>query len=296
MKLLLTGSRGFIGTWLTPELRRAGFDVVGVDRADGDLADRGVAEGLISLHSPDAVVHLAARTSRFISERDPYQTVRDNALASMLVARACGYAGTRLVYISTSEVYGHQGDKVFDEESPTRPTGIYGLSKLWGEQASQLYAPGRLLVLRLTMPYGPGHVPGGYKSLGKGRAALPNFLWLALHRRPIPVHIGGARSWCWVGDVVRAMHMLIEQDRIGVWNVGRDDDIRPMRQIAEIACDMTDAPYSLIRMVRATPEQVLVKRLSTKKLMNIGWRPSVSLEDGMHMTLEWVKTLDPPEE
>jgi len=61
--------------------------------------------------------------------------------------------------------------------------------------------------------------------------------------------------------------------------------------VAGIACELTDAPYSLIKEIRAPSNQTVVKRLSTKRIRRLGWAPEVELEEGMERTLEWVRTL-----
>jgi nucleoside-diphosphate-sugar epimerase len=65
-----------------------------------------------------------------------------------------------------------------------------------------------------------------------------------------------------------------------------------MLTVARIACDLADAPYSLIEEVPAPKMQTVVKRLSTKRIRDLGWEPEVWLTEGMRRTYEWVKTLD----
>lgn len=291
----MTGADGFIGRHLSAELRANGSDVVGVDRSDGDLRHPEVATHLIRTHEPDIVVHLAAKVGRLFGEDDVMETVCDNAGMTALVAQACGQTGVRLVYASTSEVYGDRSDTVCgendlyhwlaDQALAVLPHNAYGLSKRWGEEACRLYAPEELAVWRPSMPYGPG-LPHG-----RGRAAIVNMLWQADNRQPIPVHQGAERSWCWIGDAVRAMRLTLEQPG-GVWNIGRDDAGVSMLTVAEMACTLTGAPESLIEMIPAPPRQTVVKRLATEKIRALGWRPEVDLEEGMQRTLAWVRELD----
>src|SRR5262245_5094359 len=199
MRILVTGHKGFIGSHLTAELRANNHEVLGVDYAidpSMDLRVPGVADTVIGDARPDVVVHLAAKVGRLFGEDNPQETIIDNAAMTAMVAKATNRYGARLVYASTSEVYGDQGAAVCDEyDGPFGlPHNIYGLSKRWGEDAAVLYAPDELVVLRFSMPYGPG-LPAG-----RGRAAIINMLWQALRRQPIPVHVGAERSWCWIGD------------------------------------------------------------------------------------------------
>jgi nucleoside-diphosphate-sugar epimerase len=282
LRILVTGARGLIGSQLVPELERRGHEVTGVGRADGDLSDPGVADRLVAEHEPEAVVHLAARVGRVVGEQDPAGTVRDNATAALLVARACAAHGTRLALGSTSEVYGPGGDGGLGEDAPgSLPDSVYGLSKHWAEEAARLFCPDALL-LRFVMPYGPGVAPG------QGKAALVNMLDQARSRRPIVVYRGGERSFCFVTDVGRAVALLVEGGHTGAWNVGRDDAATPMVEIARIACRLADAPPELIEEVDPPNPDGVVHRISTAKLRALGWQPEVGLEEGMRATLDWL--------
>jgi len=276
MRIVVTGSQGFLGRHLCADLFYAKHDVHGIDRETGDLTVPGIADALIGAWCPEVVVHLAAAVGRILGEDDIENTIRSNALMTANVARACARYDVRLVYVSTSEIYGDQGERLCDEDGPAvLPHNLYGLTKRWGEEVARLYAPAGLQVIRPSMPYGPG------LPVGRGRAAICNMLWQASTRQEIPVHKGGVRAWCWVGDTVRGFRMVIESGEPGAWNVGRDDNFVTMRDVAELACRIAGAPTSLIRMVDPPANQTIVKRLSMAKLKALGWEPTVSLEDGM---------------
>jgi nucleoside-diphosphate-sugar epimerase len=300
VRILVTGAAGFIGAHLCRELAGrvdylAGFDVkpntewpeaihynldgltYGIDLLDG-------VDDALERHEPDVVIHLAAKVGRLFGEDDVVETVADNAALTALVAKSCGERGVRMVYASTSEIYGDCGPTVaYEGMTPRLPHNAYGLSKRHGEEFCRLYASENLIIWRISMPYGPG-LPAG-----RGRAAIVNMLWQADNRQPIPVHRGSERSWCWIGDTVRAMRLTLEQPDGGVFNVGRDDASVSMRRVAELACDLTGAPYELIEEVDAPLRQTVVKRLATNKVRALGWEPEVDLEEGMALTLEWVR-------
>jgi nucleoside-diphosphate-sugar epimerase len=285
--VLVTGSSGFIGSHLVREMTDHGHEVVPFDvKREPFLEDALVEDNVaraIEESEPDVVVHLAAKVGRLFGERDLQATVMDNVAVTAVVARICGDAGVRMVYASTSEVYGDQGEAECFEDGPMAPPhNLYGLTKRFGEDVIRLYAP-PLTALRFSMPYGPGLPPG------EGRAALINFLWHAARHETVTVHRGSERSWCWIGDTVRATRIILEDDRDGIWNVGRDDNALPMRRVAEMACDLVGASHSLIREVDAPANQTVVKRLSTAKIASIGWQPEVDLAEGMERTWAWLR-------
>jgi nucleoside-diphosphate-sugar epimerase len=289
VRILVTGHAGFIGQHLCRELEGAGHTVVGHDRGQGDLTQPGVFDAAVVRHQPDRVVHLAAQVGREFGEADVRHTIQSNVTMTAVIARSCGSRGIPVLYASTSEVYGDQGDRVCTEDGPlVRSHNLYGMTKLMGEETLRLYAPDGLRVVRLSMPYGPGAPPG------RGRRAMDNFLWWAHHRMPITVHRGAERSWCWVGDTVHGIRLVLERGEHEVYNVGRDDHPVSMHNLAVKSCAMTGAPESLIETVEPPARLTVVKRLSTSRLRQLGWRPAVELDDGMLQVLEWVQRFPPP--
>jgi nucleoside-diphosphate-sugar epimerase len=281
VRVLITGGRGFVGSHLAVELTGRGHDVTACGRDDGDLTSSGVAERLLELHRPDTVVHLAAAVGRAVGERDPAELARQNAGVTAVVARACAAAGVRLAYGSSTEVYGTTGEEPAREDAllvaPLQ--SLYGLSKRWGEEAACFYCPDALL-LRLSLPYGPGVVPG------RGTGAIVTMLDQALHGRPIPAFRDTVRSWCWIGDAVRGVALVLESGHGGAWNVGRDDDPRSMAEVAALACRLAGAPESLVQESDPPGRGGSAHRVSMQKLRGLGWAPAVGLEQGMRATLE----------
>ena len=296
--ILVTGGSGFIGQWLVQELNDRGYKTSTVDRNysdvansyhfPGDLLEPNYFKDVLATAKPDRVIHLAAQVGRLFGEDDVRHTVRSNAEMTTIVAKACGEQGVPLAYTSTSEVYGDRGEEICRESDALTclPHNLYGVSKRWGEDACNLYAPEGLYIFRPSMPYGPGAPPG------RGRRALDNMLWQAHHRMPITVHRGSKRSWCWAGDTVIAMRLAIEKGEPGVYNIGRDDDYKTMLEIAQRSCRIAGAELDLIEEVDPPVQQTVVKRLSTHKIRDLGWRPTVELIEGMYAVYDHVKDYD----
>jgi nucleoside-diphosphate-sugar epimerase len=282
MKVLVTGASGFVGRALVDDLRHGSgaYEVQPLGRRDGDLADRGVAEAAVAEARPDVVVHAAARIGVVRCEEEPELALRSNVLATALLARAVTARGARLAYVSTSDVYGSA--VAADEETPAAPESLYALTKLWGEQAAALYARDGLTILRLANPYGPG------VDAGQSKGALPTMLRQAEAGEPIPVFRGEARSFCWIGDVVRAIRLVLESGEEGTFNVGSDGEPVALADVARVACELTGAPHELIEEVEPPPGRVMT-RIAIERVRGLGWRPEVSLDEGMRLLLETLR-------
>ena len=288
-KVLLTGHEGFIGKHLKAALEHEGHLVFGAD-IEGhpwvDLLGQNEIKSQLDKTNPDLVIHLAAQVGRIFGERDLRHTIEANTTMTTLLAYECGQRDIPILYTSTSEVYGDQGTATCYEDGRLFPShNLYGLSKGWGEDALRLYAPNGLRIARLSMPYGCGAPPG------VGRRAMDTFLWQAHHRMPITVHRGAERSWCHISDTVKALLLIAKQSE-GVFNVGRDDRPISMLSLAEQCCDLTGAPKSIIEEVDPPKAQTVVKRLATQKIRDLGWRPTVELDEGLPELLKWVSRFD----
>lgn len=289
-RVLVTGTEGFIGTNLVSRLKKDNYEVYEVDIFHPsnplDLLEGDTFRNIVEEFNPDIVIHLAAAVGRILCDDDLIKTIDKNATMSAIIAKVCGEKNIKLFYTSTSEIYGDFGDIEANEDTiPKLPHNLYGLSKRWGEEVCKLYVKD-LCIVRPSMPYGPGVPPG------RGRRAMDNMMWQAIHDMPIVTHKGAERSWCWIGDLVEAYMILLETDQQGAFNVGRDNDYRSMVEIAQRACDLAGKDYSLIEMVDAPSNQTVVKKLSTQKLMDLGWSPKVELDEGEKVLFEWIKKFD----
>ena len=279
MRVLVTGASGFVGRALVEELRHGerAYEVLPLERADGDLADEGVAERAIAEARPNFVVHAAARIGVVRCEEEPELALRSNVLATIQVAHATAVHGARLAYVSTTDVYGPAATA--NEETPPAPQSLYTLTKLWGEQIARLHAPERLLILRLASPYGPGVEPG------QGKGALPTMLQQAQRGEPMPVFRGEERTWCWIGDIVRGIRLALESGEDDVFNIGSDADPVALIDAARLVCTIAGASEELIEVVEPPPRRVS-PQISVARLRALGWQPEVGLEDGLRLLLE----------
>jgi dTDP-glucose 4,6-dehydratase len=254
VKVVVTGGRGFLGTYVCAALREAGHEPVPLGRTDGDLAGPGTVEWVLDEHEPDVVVHLAAAMPG--DER-----LEQNAPITELVASACSDRDLPLFHGSTTAVY--------SDETP------YADSKRDSEDVA-----GEATILRFHYPYGPE----------QRRGAIPTMLRQALAREPVVAYRGWMRSFCFVRDAAEAVAILVEHGERGKWDVGRDDDLRSLEDLAALACAAAGADESLVEL--ADPPHgytSLIESLDTDRLRTLGWRPAIALEDGIRSTLDWLR-------
>jgi nucleoside-diphosphate-sugar epimerase len=250
MRVLVTGGRGFLGGHVCDALRAAGHEPIPLGRADGDLAEPRTIERLLDAHDPELVVHLAA-----VMPGD--ERIAENAPIAEAVAVACAARGIHLFHGSTTAVY-------FDETP-------YAESKRESEELA-----GDATILRFHHPYGPG----------QRRGAIATMLRQALAGEPVVAYSGWLRSFCFAGDAAEAVAVLVEHGVRGDWDIGRDDDLRTLEEVAHLVCAAAGADPSLVELAEP-PEgyTAVLESLDTERLRSLGWRPSVGLEDGIARSL-----------
>lgn len=155
MRILVTGAHGQLGRALLPILSTAGHEVVGVDLPDGDLAEPGVAAGLLTRHAPEQVLHAAAYTAVDRAEAEHDAAERGNVMATDALAGACEAVGCPLTMISTDYVFAGDDPDGYPEDAPTDPVNWYGHTKAMAEsRVLAMAAPSR--VVRTSWLFGPG--------------------------------------------------------------------------------------------------------------------------------------------
>ncbi|HEY6622534.1 MAG TPA: GDP-mannose 4,6-dehydratase [Acidimicrobiales bacterium] len=293
MRSLITGGRGFVGTWLADHLRERGDEVVAIDY-EVDVTDPVALLDAVSAAAPDAIYHLAALTHVGDSWNDPLRVLQVNVLgtaALLAAARQCG-TDPRVLITSSAEVYGAVTDPSLmplDELTPTAPLTPYAASKLAAEvligQAFRGHGQA-VIVVRPFNHIGPGQTP--------------NFAVPALAKRIVEAdrrgdesiavgNLAARRDFTDVRDVVQAYRMLIESGTPGdVYNVCSGHDVA----IEEIA-------NSLLRLAGTSlgfetdpalvrPVEVPVLRGDPTRLQHAtGWKPEIPLDQTLADVLEY---------
>lgn len=297
MRAFVTGSRGFVGSWLVPHLRSCGDEIVEAG-AELDVTDAPAVGEAVAAAAPDAVYHLAAMSQVGASWEDPQLTFRVNVLGTLAVLEAARrlVRPPRVLVVSSAEVYGNVGpdDLPLTEESVLRPVSPYAASKVAAE----------FLALQSLLGYGLAVITArSFNHVGPGQA--PSFVVAALARRIVEAQRAGRatlavgnlsarRDFTDVRDVVRAYRLLILMGQPGqAYNVcsGRDVSIDELsRRLLELAgADLSLEPDpALFR-----PVDVPALRGDASKLEKAtGWRPEIDLDVTLADVLEqWGRPL-----
>ncbi len=302
--ILVTGALGHIGVFLTDYLAKHGYKVIGSDIMMKD-ADNYVRADITSFedlykvfkkNKIDIVMHMGAEVGRMRGEEFPQKMVYVNDVGTINLIRLCLDNSARLIYFSTSEVYGRlydDGHAVVEEDlekaSAFTTTNVYAMSKLFGEALVRHYVENyglEAITVRPFMVYGPGEYPS------KFRTAICNFVFKALAGETIMVHKGTERAWCYIGDFVQGIRLVTQvrfSGKYEAYNVG-SDEIHTMEEVARIIIKEAGGCEDQIEIVDP-PSQFLsaIKRFSIDKLRKLGYNPHVSLRQGIHNVVEWQK-------
>jgi len=295
MRYAVTGAAGFIGSHLAEALLAAGHDVIGIDcltdyydpalkeeNARGlELQRLDLAADELDFAGLDAVFHLAGQPGvRSFGDVFPLY-LRRNVLASQRVFEAAARAGVRVVYASSSAVYGASERYPTPEETPPRPLSPYGITKLAGEQLA--FAYGRefaldCVVLRYFNAFGPRQRPD------MAFTGIVNAL-----RDGTRFHLygdgGQSRGWTYVADIVEATLAAAEHGH-GVYNVGGAIEASLNDTIALLEA-ISGRTLALERDA-AVPGDQRRTRADTRRIRDeLGWSPRVSLEQGLSAQWEW---------
>lgn len=220
MKILLTGRGGQVGSELHSVLQRLG-PVTAVDRAALDLADAGAIRRLVRDTKPDAIVNAAAYTAVDRAESEPDLAMRINGEAPGVLAEEAKRLGASLLHYSTDYVFDGTKGAPYTEDDATRPLGVYGRTKLAGEEAIRA-AGCRHLVVRTAWVYGRGRnfVRAILSQAGAG-AAL----------RVVNDQLGAPT---WARDVAEVSRQLLERRAEGLVHVSAAGCVSWLQVAAEI--------------------------------------------------------------
>ena len=321
MKILVTGGAGFIGSAVVRAAIAQGHSVVNVDKltyaaclenvqsvADNgnyvffqaDICDRTAMDAILTETQPDAIMHLAAESHVDRSIDGPGAFIETNITGTYILLEAArAYwmsrdkpADFRFHHISTDEVYGSLGPTgMFTEDTPYDPRSPYSASKAASDHLVRAWAETYGLPVVLTNcsnNYGPYHFP---------EKLVPVVILNALAGKDIPVYGAGEniRDWLYVADHADALLTVLSKGVLGrSYNIGGENEAKNIDLVRMICAHLDqmrpkDTPYAdQIIFVTDRPGHDMRYAVDPTRIRDeLGWRPSVTLEQGLEKTVCW---------
>jgi len=323
MKLMVTGGAGFIGSAVVRRAVADGHDVVNVDALTyaacldnvapvaasphyafetGDIRDRAAMDRILGLHKPDAILHLAAESHVDRSIDGPGDFIDTNITGTYTLLEAARKYWTeagkpdrfRFHHVSTDEVYGSlpaDPSRLFTEDTPYDPRSPYSASKAASDHLVRAWAETYGLPVVLTNcsnNYGPYHFP---------EKLIPVIILNALAGKPLPIYGDGSnvRDWLYVEDHADALLLVAQKGELGrSYNIGGENE-RTNLELVQTLCAILDRlkpgphPYGeQITFVTDRPGHDARYAIDPTRIRTeLGWRPSVTVEEGLEKTVQW---------
>ena len=322
MKILVTGGAGFIGSAVVRLAIARGHAVVNVDALTYaacldnlasvavhpnyvfehvDIRDRAALEAVFAKHTPDVVLHLAAEShvDRSIDGPADFIETNVNGTFNMLEAARSYWQAQgkpeafRFHHISTDEVFGSLGPTgMFTEVTPYDPRSPYSASKASSDHLVRAWHETYGLPVVLTNcsnNYGPYHFP---------EKLIPVVILNALAGKPLPIYGDGGniRDWLYVEDHADALLLVLEKGAVGrSYNIGGENE-RTNLELVKTLCEILDrlqprdgrSYADLITFVTDRPGHDARYAIDPSRIRDeLGWRPSVTVEEGLEKTVQW---------
>jgi UDP-glucuronate 4-epimerase len=295
VRYAVTGAAGFIGSHLSEKLLELGHEVVGLD-CFTDYYDTGLkeenaraldvrrvdlAEDELDFAAYDGVFHLAGQPGvRSFGDVFPLY-LRRNVDATRRVFEAAASVGVRVVFASSSSVYGEAAAYPTPEDTEPRPISPYGITKLACEHLARAYERSfglDFVVLRYFNAFGPRQRPD---------MAFTRIAFALAEGTPFTLYGDGeqSRSWTDVSDVVDATIAAMDRGR-GTYNVGGALEASMSEAIALFE-RLAGKPLTVITEPEVPGEQRRTKADTTRIRTDLGWEPRVGLEEGLEAQWQW---------
>jgi dTDP-glucose 4,6-dehydratase len=297
VKILVTGSEGTLGRPLVSQLSSNGHELHGIDldhsgtltTTRADVREFRQVQRVFDDVRPDLVFHLAAEFGRINGNEWFEQNWTTNMVGTRNVIDLCMERDVKLVFASSSEVYGElEEDPLVEDHDqlPLRPANDYAISK-WANELQIINSEKdglQCVRCRFFNAYGPGETYHPYRSV----VAL--FCAHALLGRPWTVYEGYSRVFMYVDDFIPTLARAADRFKAGeVYNIG-GRDFRSVRELSDLVLEHTDAEQSLVTYMPEDLHNVKSKRPDiSRAATDLDHNPTITLEEGVPRYLEWLR-------
>ena len=312
MKILVTGSSGFIGSHLTEYLVERGYEVVAFDRYNnnnhygwlekskykkkiefilGDIRDYDSVNK--AMKSCQGVMHLAALIGIPYSYISPTAYIKTNVEGTLNILESAKNLKLKQVIItSTSEVYGTAIKKKLSENDELKAQSPYAASKIAADQLSLSYYRSFGLPVKIIRPFNT------FGPRQSARAVIPSIITQALSKNKIKIgNLNTTRDFLYVEDLCAAYEKILKSKKLlgEVTNVGVDSEISIKNLILKISKILKIKLIPVVEKKRVRPQKSEVLRLkcdNTKIKRMTNWKPKYDLDEGLNKLIRWIKEDD----
>ena len=312
MKILVTGSSGFIGSHLTEYLVERGYEVVAFDRYNnnnhygwlekskykkkiefilGDIRDYDSVNK--AMKGCQSVMHLAALIGIPYSYISPTAYIKTNVEGTLNILESAKNLKLKQVIItSTSEVYGTAIKKKLSENDELKAQSPYAASKIAADQLSLSYYRSFGLPVKIIRPFNT------FGPRQSARAVIPSIITQALSKNKIKIgNLNTTRDFLYVEDLCAAYEKILKSKKLlgEVTNVGVDSEISIKNLILKISKILKIKLIPVVEKKRVRPQKSEVLRLkcdNTKIKRMTNWKPKYDLDEGLNKLIRWIKEDD----
>ena len=262
MKVLVTGVTGQLGYDVARELERRHIEYKGVGSKDMDLTVPSEVEKVVAAYHPDVIIHCAAYTAVDKAEDEADTCMAVNADGTLAIAKAAKDIDAKMVYISTDYVFGGEGNLPFAVDAEKFPVNMYGMTKLFGEQAVQMLLQ-KYFIIRISWVFGRN-----------GNNFIKTMLRLGKERKELNVVADQWGSPTYTADLAPLICDMIETEKYGVYHATNEGITcwaafaAAIFKEAGISCEVHPIPTEAYPTRARRPKN---SRLSKKSLDMVGF-------------------------
>ena len=279
-KVLLTGGTGFIGTkFLEKYSNEKDFEISVLKEKIEDVKIIQKIERI----NPDVVIHLAALSGLKNCELNREKAFEVNVIGTENIVKGCIKNNSRLIFLSSREVYGSTVIKKSDEKDELDPINVYGQTKMKAEKIIQKYGEKKNLdytILRLTNVYGPGNKSG-----------INRLIVDALNKKKIVVN-GGEQilNLIFIEDVIQILHLVLKNNKISkeIFNIGSNNTIS-LNEFLEILIKLLDQNIEIQIGEKPSFESSYFDPNITKQNRILEYNSKTTLNNSINVTIKQMK-------
>lgn len=274
-RILVTGNNGFIGKHLSARLQQNGFEVIGFDIMDGDIAEKGSLDRFLN-QNISYIFHLAAKTFIPESWKDPFDFYRINVLGTLNILEFCRAASIGLTHIS-SYLYGNPEYLPIDENHPIKAYNPYSQSKITTEEMVRFFSEKfdvKVTILRPFNIYGPGQ-----SSIYLISELVNKILDPSTNEIEV-LDLKPKRDYIYIDDVVEALILTMNHPN-GIYNIGSGHSVT-IEEIIRTLFVLTGIYKHFSSKGLSRPNEIFDLYSNNRKSKNeLGWEPKTDLKTGL---------------